>query len=78
MKTHSLNKSTFRIESRPIHTYNLHFRIVKYRRLWYKMLRSLIRKPTPVVFIEWKHNIDFHREIYTKNDAYRPKTNILP
>lgn len=38
---------------------------------------SLIWKPIPVVFIEWKHNIDFHREIYNENNPYKSKINIL-
>lgn len=40
-------------------------------------MRSLIWKPIPVVFIEWKHNIDFHREIYNENNPYKSKINIL-
>lgn len=37
---------------------------------------SLIWKPIPV-FIELRHIIDSHSEIYAKNNSYKPKINIL-
>lgn len=38
---------------------------------------SLIWKPIPVVFIELRHIIEPHSEIYAKNNSYKPKINIL-
>lgn len=46
-------------------------------KFWYKTLCCLIWKPIPVVFIELRHIIDSHSEIYAKNNSYKPKINIL-
>lgn len=42
-----------------------------------KTLCSLIWKPITAVFIKENHSIDFHREICTKNNAYKQKNSLL-
>lgn len=54
----------------------MQFRTVNEPRFWHITLCSFIWKSITVVFVERKHNIGFHPEIYTKNNAYKPKINI--